>query len=58
MAFVAPFGVGAMVVAANQEWVNALWDIAVEHPADEESYFASTLKLLSVIVMSGNWLEP
>ena len=32
MAFVAPLGVGAMVDAGNQAWLNAIWDLAVAAP--------------------------
>lgn len=58
MAFVAPFGVGAMVDAANQSWLNAIWDLVVATPVSAEGYYENTLKLLSMIVMSGNWWAP
>ncbi len=58
MAFIAPLGVSAMVEADNQQWLNDLWDFAVNHPFEDEQYFDSTLKLLSMIVMSGNWWVP
>jgi hypothetical protein len=32
MAFVAPFGVGAMVDASNQAWLNDVWDLVVATP--------------------------
>jgi endo-1,4-beta-D-glucanase Y len=56
MAFVGPFGVGAMVDASNQAWLNAIWD-ALEQ-SGSEGYYADTLELLSLIVMSGNWWAP
>jgi endo-1,4-beta-D-glucanase Y len=59
LAFVAPFGVAAMVEGesdSNQAWLNALWDeIAGRAPVD---YFGDTLKLQALIVMSGNWWTP
>lgn len=58
MAFVAPLGVGAMVDASNQAWLNAIWDLVVATPASAEHYYENTLKLLSMIVMSGNWWAP
>jgi endoglucanase len=58
MAFVAPLGVAAMVDAANQAWLNDVWDLVVATPADAEGYYENTLKLLSMIVMSGNWWAP
>ncbi len=58
MAFVAPLGVGAMVDASNQAWLNDIWDLVVATPIEAEGYFENTLKLLAMIVMSGNWWAP
>ena len=58
MAFVAPFGVGAMVDASNQAWLNDVWDLVVATPLAAEGYYENTLKLLSMVVMSGNWWAP
>lgn len=56
MAFIAPFGVAAMVDAENQEWLNAIWDEVIDTPVG--SYYGDTLKMQALIVMSGNWWEP
>jgi endo-1,4-beta-D-glucanase Y len=59
MAFMAPFGVSAMVEAAsgtNQAWLNALWDAMVGQGPGE--YYGDSLKLQAMIVMSGNWWAP
>jgi endo-1,4-beta-D-glucanase Y len=58
MAFVAPLGVGAQVDAANQTWLNAIWDLVVATPASTDGYYENTLKLLAMIAMSGNWWAP
>jgi hypothetical protein len=58
MAFVAPLGVGAMTDTANQAWLNDVWDLVVATPLDAEGYYENSLKLLSMIVMSGNWWAP
>jgi len=58
MAFVAPLGVGAMVDADNQSWLNALWDLMVATPVTTDDYYENTLKLLAMVVMSGNWWAP
>lgn len=55
MAFVAPLGVAAMVDPRNQDWLNSIWDLVVSTPISAEAYYENTLKLLSMIVMSGNW---
>ena len=56
LAFVAPFGVAAMVDAGNQSWLDAIWDATVAHYGD--GYYQDTVALLSLITMSGNWWAP
>jgi len=56
MAFTAPFGVAAMVDSSNQRWLDDLWD-AIES-AGADGYYQDSIKLLSMIVMSGNWWTP
>lgn len=56
MAFTGPLGVGAMVDPSNQEWLDALWKHTVER--EPERYYEDTLKMISMIVMSGNWWVP
>ena len=58
MAFRAPFGVGAMVNSINQTWLNDVWDEVAGTPLSAEGYYENSLKLLSMIVMSGNWWAP
>lgn len=52
-AFYGPFGVGAMTSSANQSWLNSLWSHTAGSAA--ENYYEDSLKLFSMIVMSGNW---
>ncbi len=56
MAFTAPFTVGAMVDPNGQEWLDRLWTHCVER--DSENYYEDTLRLLSMIAISGNWWAP
>jgi hypothetical protein len=56
-AFIAPFGVAAMVDASNQDWLNAVWD-RVAGTGSESGYYGDTITLLSLIAMSGNWWSP
>ncbi|MGB8170462.1 MAG: hypothetical protein WCF18_23365, partial [Chthoniobacteraceae bacterium] len=58
LAFTACFGVAAMTSATHQPWLNALWDYTVERDSPDDRYFARTLKMLSLIAMSGNWWSP
>jgi endo-1,4-beta-D-glucanase Y len=55
IAFIGPFGVGAMTDAKNQIWLNRIWDYASKEPMSDEEYYGNTLKLMCMIVMSGNW---
>lgn len=57
LAYIAPFGVGAMTDGSNQTWLNDLWD-AVIALGMSDAYYDDTLKLLSLITMSGNWWTP
>src|SRR5262249_4033096 len=57
-AFVAPFGVAAMVDAENQKWLDAVYTAVVARPLDAEDYFGNTLKLLALFAMSGNTWSP
>ncbi len=56
MCFVAPFGVAAMVGSSHQAWLNSVWDFVVDEGA--EGYYQDTVKLLSMMAMSGNWWTP
>ena len=59
LCFVAPFGVSAMVQpdsGSNQVWLDKVWDYAAAQGADQ--YYEDSVKLLGMIVMSGNWWSP
>jgi endo-1,4-beta-D-glucanase Y len=59
LCFVAPFAVSAMVQPAsgtNQPWLNALWDAIAGRQL--EGYYGDTVKMLCMIVVSGNWWTP
>jgi endoglucanase len=56
--FSAPLGVSAMVSSANQAWLNKLWASVVAVPVTDGDYFGNTLKMLSMIAMSGNAWKP
>jgi endo-1,4-beta-D-glucanase Y len=55
-AFNGPFAVGAMVDADNQAWLDELWNLINE--TDHNEYYDDSLKLLSMIALSGNWWAP
>lgn len=49
MAFVAPFGAGAIVSSAHQDWLIAVWQTITD--SAPECYDEDTIKLLWMIVM-------
>jgi endo-1,4-beta-D-glucanase Y len=58
MAFTAPFTVGAMLDTANQEWLNKLYARVLLSKVSSGGYYDNTLKLLSLITLSGNYWAP
>lgn len=56
MAFTGPFAVGALLDTEDPEWIDALWKHSVER--EMENYYEDTLRMLSLIAMSGNWWAP
>jgi hypothetical protein len=61
LAFDAPFAVGAMTDPGNQQWLDALWNFVVVQHADvfpDDDYYGNTIKVLDMIILSGNWWAP
>jgi endo-1,4-beta-D-glucanase Y len=58
LAFVAPLGVSAMTDAANQTWLDAIWKLVTGQDVGASDYYGNSIKLLTMIVMSGNWWTP
>lgn len=56
--FVAPLGVAAMISDENQDWLNAIWTSLATESINDNDYFGNSVKLLSMLVMSGNWWSP
>ena len=56
MAFIGPFAVAAMLDRGGQAWLDALWREMVERPPSE--YYGDSLKLMSMLALSRNWLTP
>jgi endo-1,4-beta-D-glucanase Y len=57
MCFVAPLAVAAMVDRENQAWLNDASAFVVQSK-DDSSYYDSTIKLLCLLALSGNWWSP
>jgi hypothetical protein len=58
MSFLAPFAVAAMVDAKNQLWLDSLWKCMVHFNINNFEYYENTIKLLNLIILSGNYWAP
>ncbi len=57
--FTAPFAVGAMLDTSNQKWLNRLYSKILQGNTANGGYYDNTLRLLSMITISGNyWVPP
>ncbi len=58
VSFTAPFAVGAMTDTTKQDWLNSLYDEVLSSVTADNGYYGNTLKLLSMLVISGNYRVP
>jgi endoglucanase len=58
MSFIASFAVAAMVDKKNQEWLNKLWDYIIGFNIDQYDYYDNSIKMLELIILSGNYWSP
>ena len=56
-AFVAPFGVAAMV-SGDQSWLDDIWTTLAAGQVAGDNYYGDTIQVLCMIAMSGNWWAP
>lgn len=56
LVFVAPFAAGMIANSANQNYLNNLWAI-IAH-TDTDSAYSEALRILSILLISGNWWAP
>ncbi len=56
--FIGPFAVGAMTASTNQTWLNGVYDFLLSQSFSGNTYFPNTLKMLNLIVISGNYWPP
>jgi endo-1,4-beta-D-glucanase Y len=58
LAFTTPFAVSAMISSTNQSWLNALWAYTSGYSTNDSNYFGNSIRLLCLLVISGNWWTP
>lgn len=57
--FIGPFTVGAMADTTNQNWLNILYEeLITNNDLRDGGYYSNTIKLLSMITISGNYWNP
>ncbi|ASU33564.1 glycosyl hydrolase family 8 [Mucilaginibacter xinganensis] len=57
LSFVAPFAVSAMVDVKNQAWLNKVWNYLVAFKLKDYDYYDNSIKLMDMIIVSGNYWE-
>ena len=57
-AFIGPLAVAAMVNSSDQTWLNNIYNHLLSLQLPANSYYNNTLKLLTLLVISGNWWSP
>jgi hypothetical protein len=58
LCFICPFAVAAMTNAHNQEWLNKLWDYIVDFKMKDFDYYDNSIKMIDLIILSGNYWAP
>lgn len=55
LSFIAPFLVSSIIEKGNDGWTISLWETLINKPIAECNFYENTLKLLAMIVATGNW---
>ena len=55
LSFIAPFLVSSLIEKGNDDWTISLWKTLINKPITKCTFYENTLKLLAMIVATGNW---
>ena len=55
LSFIAPFLVSSLIEKGNDAWSLSLWQTLINKPITKCTFYENTLKLISMIVATGNW---
>lgn len=58
LAFISPFLVSSLTEKGNDQWTLGIWNTLVAKPIENCTFYENTLKLLAMIIASGNWITP
>jgi endo-1,4-beta-D-glucanase Y len=55
LSFIAPFLVSSLIEKGNDDWTISLWQALMNKPITKCTFYENTLKLMAMIVTTGNW---
>lgn len=55
LSFIAPFLVSSLTEKGNDTWTLSLWNTLINKPITKCTFYENTLKLISMIIATGNW---
>jgi endo-1,4-beta-D-glucanase Y len=55
LSFIAPFLVSSLIEEGNDDWTISLWNALINKPITKCTFYENTLKLIAMIVATGNW---
>ncbi|GKX64872.1 glycosyl hydrolase family 8 [Inconstantimicrobium mannanitabidum] len=58
LAFIAPFLVASLTEPGNDQWTLDIWKVLMEKPIEKCTFYENTLKLMAMIIATGNWFSP
>ncbi|MBW6410101.1 glycosyl hydrolase family 8 [Clostridium weizhouense] len=58
LSFIAPFLVSSLIQRKNEMWTIELWKLLINTPIQNSFFYGNTLKLLAMIIATGNWISP
>ena len=58
LSFISPFAVAAMIDSSNQQWLNDIWDYMTGFKLEDFDYYDNSIKMLSMLIISGNYWTP
>lgn len=58
LSFICPFAVSASIDSKNQRWLNSVWDYSLRFKLKDFDYYDNTIKLINMIIISGNSWQP
>jgi len=47
-----------MVDKSNQQWLNSVWDYTIQFKLKDFDYYDNTVKMLNMLIISGNYWKP